>query len=167
MQQKISYAPRSPLQKLLMPFYDRTTLIFGLSEQDSVILNLCARSRSPSQSQSRSQLRFQSRSRFQSDPGPVPVPFPRSRSRSRSQSQSSPVPDSGPNLGLVSRPILVLLPFRSPRSPDFLNSRSNFVSGSVSSYRSLRFPNLTLELQFCNFSIKCNIFSSCSRYLLK
>ena len=45
MQQKISisYAPRSLLQKLLMPFYDRTTLIFGLSERVGLILDQCAR----------------------------------------------------------------------------------------------------------------------------
>ena len=29
------------LQNLLMPFYDRTTMIFGLSERDNFILDLC------------------------------------------------------------------------------------------------------------------------------
>ena len=37
----IPYTPRSPLQNLLMPFYDRTTLISGLSERDDFILDLC------------------------------------------------------------------------------------------------------------------------------
>ena len=37
----ISYTPRSPLQNLLMPFCDITTLIFGLSERDGFILDQC------------------------------------------------------------------------------------------------------------------------------